>query len=60
MESFNTELRDECLNGKLFPSLAEARYVVDRWRIDYNHQRPHSTFGWMAPAPLAGLWPGKR
>ncbi len=45
VESFNGKLRDECLNGELFLSLAEARYVVDRWRMDYNHHRPHSRLG---------------
>ena len=31
IESFNGKLRDECLNGELFLSLADARYVVDKW-----------------------------
>ena len=60
VESFNGKLRDECLNGELFLSLAEARYVVDRWRMDYNHHRPHSRLGWMTPAAFAGLQPSKR
>ena len=42
IESFNGKLKDECLNGELFLSLAEARYIADRWRMDYNHHRPHS------------------
>jgi len=54
MESFNGKLRDECLNGELFLSLAEARYVADRWRMDYNHHRPHSMLGWQTPAAFAG------
>ena len=41
--SFNGKLRDELLNGELFLSLAEARYVLDEWRLDYNHRRPHSS-----------------
>ena len=40
VESFNGKLRDELLNRVLFLSLAEARWVIDRWRIDYNHHRP--------------------
>ena len=60
VESFNGKLRDECLNGELFLSLAEAKYVVDRWRMDYNHHRPHSRLGWLTPAAFAGLWPSKR
>ena len=54
IESFNGKLRDECLNGELFLSLAEARYIVDRWRLDYNHHRPHSRLNWMTPAVFAG------
>jgi hypothetical protein len=27
--------------------------VVDRWRMDYNHYRPHSTLAYMAPAAFA-------
>ena len=53
VESFNGKLRDECLDGELFLSLAEARYVVDRWRLDYNHHRPHSRLGWQTPATFA-------
>ena len=53
VESFNGKLRDECLNGELFLSLAEARYVVDRWRLDYNHYRPHSRLAWRTPAAYA-------
>ena len=53
IESFNGKLRDECLNGELLLSLAEARYVVDRWRLDYNHHRPHSRLDWMTPAAFS-------
>jgi putative transposase len=57
IESFNGKLRDECLNGELLLSVAEARYVVDRWRLDYNARRPHSRLGWMTPAAYAALCP---
>jgi len=60
VESFNGKLRDECLNGELFLSLAEARYIVDRWRMDYNHHRPHSRLGWMTPAAFAARCRGRR
>jgi putative transposase len=43
MESFNGKLRDECLNEQVFSSLAEARRIIECWRIDYNTARPHST-----------------
>ena len=42
IESFNGRLRDECLNVHLFTSTVEAQGVLDAWRHDYNHVRPHS------------------
>jgi hypothetical protein len=53
VESFNGKLKDECLNGEVFLNLTETRYVVDRWRLDYNHHRPHSMLGWLTPAEFA-------
>lgn len=53
VESFNGKLRDELLNRELFLSLDEARYVLDEWRLDYNHRRPHSSLDWQTPAAYA-------
>ena len=53
MESFNGKLRDELLNRELFLSLAEARYVLDKSRLDYSHRRPHSALDCQTPAALA-------
>ena len=53
VESFNGKLRDELLNRELFLSVAEARYVLDEWRLDYNHRRPHSALDWQTPAAFA-------
>ena len=52
-ESFIGRLRDELLNETLFRSLPHARAVLDAWRADYNHTRPHSRLGWMSPATYA-------
>jgi transposase InsO family protein len=60
VESFNGKLRDECLNGELFLNLVETRYVVDRWRLDYNHHRPHSMLNWQTPAAFAARCRGRR
>ena len=49
VESFNGKLRDECLNEEVFNTLAEARVVIERWRLDYNHVRPHSAHGGLTP-----------
>jgi len=32
VESFHKRLRDECLNRELFPSVTEARVVIEEWR----------------------------
>ena len=53
VESFNGKFRDELLNRELFLSLAEARWVVDRWRLDYNHCRLHSSLDYQTPAAFA-------
>jgi len=53
VESFNGKLRDELLNRELFLSLSEAWYVLDEWRLEYNHRRPHSGIGWQTPAAYA-------
>src|ERR1017187_2888647 len=41
-ESFNGKLRDEFLNGEIFYSLKEAQILTERWRVEYNTERPHS------------------
>ncbi|MFC1955565.1 transposase, partial [Chloroflexota bacterium] len=50
-ESFNSKLRDELLNGEVFTTLAEARILIEQWRREYNHVRPHSSLGYRSPAP---------
>ncbi len=49
IESFNGRLRDECLNEHWFLSLADARRIIEAWRIDYNRSRPHSSLGYHTP-----------
>ena len=53
VESFNGKLRDELLNRELFLSVPEARYVLDEWRQEYNHRRPHGSLNWQTPAAYA-------
>jgi putative transposase len=49
VESFNGRFRDECLAQDRFPTLARARFEIERWRIDYNTKRPHSSLGYATP-----------
>ena len=53
IESFNGRLRDECLNGHEFMSLAQARNVIESWRQDYNTKRPHGSLGDLTPSEFA-------
>jgi putative transposase len=48
-------LRDECLNEQVFTSLAEARAIIEDWRYDYNHLRPHSSLGALTPTEFVAL-----
>jgi putative transposase len=50
IESFNGRLRDECLNVHQFMSLDDARAILETWRVDYNHLRPHSSLGHLTPS----------
>ena len=54
IESFNGKLRDECLNENEFINLQHARELIETFREDYNHCRPHSSLGDLTPAAFAG------
>jgi transposase InsO family protein len=49
VESFNSKLRDELLNGEVFNSLREAQALIERWRRHDNEARPHSSLGYRPP-----------
>lgn len=53
VESFNSRLRDECLNINSFYSLLHATVVIGDWKTEYNHDRRHSSLGYLAPADYA-------
>lgn len=55
VESFNGGLRDECLSEHIFDNLAEARKIIETWRINYNTEQPHTLLGGLAPAVFANL-----
>ena len=56
VESFNSRFRDELLDRELFLGLEDARWVIDRWRLDYNHHRIHSALDYQTPAAFAAGW----
>jgi putative transposase len=53
IESFNSRLREECLNEQVFVSLEDARRKIEQWRMRYNRERPHSSLGYLTPEEFA-------
>jgi len=51
IESFNGKLRNELLDREIFDTLYESQVLIERWRIQYNTIRPHSSLGYRPPAP---------
>ncbi len=46
----STGLCDACLNQPWFADLGDAKQLIADWRHHYNHVRPHSSLGYVAPA----------
>lgn len=53
IESFNGHFQEECLDREIAVSIAELRYICERWQADYNHHRPHQSLGYLTPAQFA-------
>ena len=53
IESFNGRLRDECLNENWFQNLEEAKTEIERWRVEYNFERPNSRLNNETPDSFA-------
>ncbi len=41
------------LNCEIFTTLSEAKIIIEQWRREYNHVRPHSALRYRPPAPEA-------
>jgi putative transposase len=52
-ESFNSRVREECLNQHCFFSMSEAREIIADWQHDYNTVRPHSSLKYLTPQEFA-------
>ena len=50
IESFNGTMRNEILRGVEFESVREAREELDKWRENYNNERPHSALNYEPPS----------
>jgi len=57
-ESFNSRVRDECLNLHCFESPSHARRLLVDWREDYNSLRPHTALDGRTPNEYLQSLPG--
>jgi len=55
-ESFNSRLRDECLNLELFYSRRDARWAIGTYRQYFNEQRLHGALSYVPPAEFKQRW----
>jgi transposase InsO family protein len=62
-ERFHRSLKAEALSGPPFRSYDKAQAELDRWRMIYNHERPHEALDMKPPisryAPSTRLYIGK-
>lgn len=56
IESFNSRLREECLNEHAFRDLEHAKKKVEAWRRYYNEERPHSSLNMKTPVEFEKDW----
>jgi len=55
-ESFNSRMRDECLNMEIFYGVRDARATVRSWRRYYNEERPHGSLDYQSPLAFKRKW----
>jgi transposase InsO family protein len=53
VESFNSRVRDECLDINIFWSLVQARVMISDRKEEFNHHRRHSALGYLPPVRCA-------
>jgi hypothetical protein len=46
---FNRWRRGECLNVNQFPTIEDIKIKMKKSRLNYNHDRPHGSLGYLAP-----------
>jgi transposase InsO family protein len=57
IESFIGKFRKECVDRYLFYTLKETRSIIEDWRQENNHYRPHSSLGYLPPSAFAAQQP---
>ncbi len=58
IESFHSRFREECLDREQLWTLSEARVVLEDWRHEYNHVRPHKSLNLATPKGFAAAQGG--
>ncbi len=56
VESFNGHFRKECLDQHWFATLAEAREVIEAWRVEDNEERSPRALQQRTPAAFQAGW----
>ena len=56
IESFNARFRADCLDIEWFNNRREAVWVIEKWRQEYNEQRPHSGINYEIPSQKRKSW----
>jgi putative transposase len=54
--ALNRRFRDECWDQHWFAELAEARQVIEAWRVDDHAVRPHGALQQRTPNEFAAQW----
>lgn len=52
-ETFNSRFGDEVLKREVFDTLMEAKVLVEKYRREYNEERPHSALNYATPKEYA-------
>ena len=53
VESFNSRVRDECLNMNSSDHIYEDRAIINDWKEDYNQYHRQSKLGYLTPNEYA-------
>jgi putative transposase len=55
IERFNRTYREEILNMYLFRNISEVQHITEKWRQEYNDERPHQSLGHLTPKEYGNL-----
>lgn len=53
VERLNGSLRRELLDAYIFRSLDQVRQMIEEWKRDFNHERPHQSLNYQTPVEYA-------